>query len=82
MRIMAVSAHHLSFFDGMVRRHRILSVDFGVAFVTDLRFIDGHRRPGLSLDIGMVDMDDLLDVRLWMRIVAIGARHAVIGVRR
>ena len=80
MGIMTVRAHHLSFLDWMVRRHRIPCIDLLMALVTNFWFTDRHRQSLLALDMGMLDQNSALHVEVGVRIVAIRARYPVPGM--
>lgn len=54
--IMAIGAHHLSFFDRMMRRHRILRIDIWMAFVARLWFVDRHRHPRFAVDVRVLNI--------------------------
>ena len=43
--IVAIRANHLAFLDGMMRRHRVLCINLGMALVADVRLLDRHRQP-------------------------------------
>lgn len=78
--VVAVRADHLSFLDGMVLRHRCPGVDIAVTLVAHRGLVNGHRHPRRPADIGVLYVDDLLDVEVGMRVVAVGTCHAVLGM--
>ena len=81
MRVVAIAAEHLAFLHGMMRRHRELGEDVGVALVADDRVIDRHRQAFRASDVKVADADDLRHVGTRVRRVAIGAGDSHDGVR-
>lgn len=80
VRIVAIRTRDLAFLDGMVRRHRILSIDIRVALVARERFVDRHRRPLLPADIRVLNVNCLLYIRVRMWIVAVRTGDSVPGM--
>lgn len=80
--IVAIGADHLAFLDRVMRRKRVEAVDLRVALVTRLRLLDRHHQTLGPSDIRMTDADKLRHAGSWMRIVAVGASHAVMLVDR
>jgi hypothetical protein len=62
MRIVAIGAHDLAFLDWMVRRHRVLSVNVGMALVTNVRVINRHWHSVLAIDMRMLNSNNRLHV--------------------
>ena len=81
VRIMAIGAQHLAFFDRMVRRHRVSGIDVAVALVAGERLVDGHRQARRPPDVRVLNVDKLVHVQIWMRIMAVGTGDAVLGMR-
>lgn len=62
VRIVAIRAHHLAFFDRVMRRHRSFRVYLRVALVTGLRLIYRHRHAWMTIDVRVLDVEDRLYV--------------------
>lgn len=85
VRIVAIGANHLSFLDGMVGRKRIEAIDLLVALVASGGFVDRHLPTTGSRDaraVPMIDVHNLRHARARVRIVAVGAGHAVLMMCR
>ena len=77
VRIMTIRADHLPFLDGVVRWHAVEAENLGMALVAHVRLIDGHGHPVRTADIRVADIDHLMHRRVRVRIVTVGAGHAV-----
>ena len=78
--IVAIRANHFAFLDGMVRWHRVLSVNLGMASVADVWLVDRHRHPLSTRKVRVRDSHRFLHMGGRVRIVAIRAVHAVLTV--
>jgi hypothetical protein len=80
--IVAIRANHFAFLDGMVGWHRVLRVNLGMATVTNVWLVDRHGYPRWPRNVRVRDAHSLLHMGGRVRIVAVGAGHAVLTVRR
>ena len=82
MRIVAIRAKHLAFLDRMMRRHCVLGVNVAMALVAGERLVHGHRKARRPRDIRVLDVDELVDVQIRMRVMAVSTSDPVLRVRR
>jgi hypothetical protein len=82
MRIVAIGASDLSFFDRMVRREAREPQYIWMAFVARLRFIHRHRESLRPVNRGVADVNNTLDACVGMRVVAVGTRDSSQIMRR
>jgi len=77
MPIVAVGTLQLAFLDGMVRRHRRLRINIRMTRVAHTGFIYGHRQSRRPIDVSVLDVNNLLNTRVGMWVMAVGACNAV-----
>ena len=82
MRVVAVAAEHLSFEDRVVRRHLGKGVDLRMALVAGVGVVDRHRPSLWPTDIGVSDIQVLLNMAVGVWIMAVGALDSLEVVNR